>query len=125
MKSYFEIDTNQSIARVTLHGELIIDEFLALYEKLLLRPQFLPTMSVIWDARDASAVRLTSSDLQRIGNFVREKTIERGEGKAAWVVSADFEYGMGRMYELMTEGYIPVTFRVFRSIEEAIQWVME
>ena len=47
MKSYFEIDTNQSIARVTLHGELIIDEFLALYEKLLLRPQFLPTMSVI------------------------------------------------------------------------------
>jgi len=29
------------------------------------------------------------------------------------------------MYALMTEGYIPVTFRVFRSIEEATQWVME
>ena len=125
MKSYFEIDTNQSIARVTLHGELIIDEFLALYEELLLHPQFLPKMSIIWDSRDASAVKFTSSDLQRIGNFVREKTIERGEGKVAWVVSADFEYGMGRMYELMTEGYIPVTFRVFRSIEEATQWVME
>ena len=125
MKSSIEIDTNQSIARVTLHGELIIDEFLALYEELLLHPQFLPTMSVIWDARDASAVKFTSSDLQRIGNFVREKTIERGEGKASWVVSADFEYGMGRMYQLMTEGDIPVTFMVFRSIEEANQWAME
>ena len=125
MKNSIEIDTKQSVVRVTLHGKLIVDEFLALYEELLLHPQFLPKMSVIWDSRDASAVKFTSSDLQRIGNFVRDKTIESGEGKAAWVVSADFEYGMGRMYELMTEGYIPVTFRVFRSIEEANQWAME
>ena len=125
MKNSIEVDTNQSIARVTLHGELVRDEFLALYEEVLLHPQFLPKMSVIWDARDASAIRLTSSDLQRIGNVVREKILERGEGKAAWVVSADFEYGMGRMFELMTEGYIPVTFRVFRSMEEANKWAME
>jgi hypothetical protein len=59
MKTYFEIDTNQSIARVELHGDLVIDEFLALYEELLLHPQFLPRMSVIWDARDASAVKLS------------------------------------------------------------------
>ena len=83
MKNSIEIDTKQSVVRVTLHGKLIVDEFLALYEELLLHPQFLPKMSVIWDARDASATRLTSSDLQRIGNFVREKTLERGEGKAA------------------------------------------
>lgn len=125
MKSSIEIDTNQSVAKVTLHGELVLDKFLALYEELLLHPQFLPKMSVIWDARDATAIKITSSDIQRIGNFVREKALQRGEGKAAWVVSADFEYGMGRMYELMTEGYIPVTFRVFRSMEEANQWVVE
>jgi len=55
MKSSFEIDTNQSIARVKLHGELVVDEFVASYEELLLHPQFLPKMSVIWDARDAFA----------------------------------------------------------------------
>ena len=49
----------------------------------------------------------------------------RKGGKSAFVFSKDVEFGLGRMFEALSEGKegMPVEYRSFRDINEAREWL--
>ena len=83
-----------------------------------------PTMNLLWDLTKASLVHLTYSEARKIIDYVRPHTEKRAGGKTALVSPSDLEYGVSRQIKSLREFQHPSNqLEVFRSIEEANQWI--
>ena len=84
------------------------------------------TINVLWDFRRGSMALLSSVDLERIVDYVTFHSEKRAGGKTAIVVSRDLEYGISRVIETLREiRKVPLQLLIFRSMEEANQWLEE
>jgi len=85
-----------------------------------------PTMNVVWDFSKASLADTPATVVKQLSMLVQKLGCCRKNGKSAVIASRDLEYGMARMFQIMTEnGEIPFTIRVFRSFNEAKKWLIE
>ena len=50
------------------------------------------------------------------------KHLDRGDAKIACVVSSDVGFGMGRMYEILSDK-LPQQVCVFKKMEDAKDWI--
>jgi hypothetical protein len=61
--------------------------------------------------------------MQKIINYVQGFRKGPGGGKVALVVSGDLEYGLARMYDLLSEYQIDRELMVFKDYDEALRWI--
>ena len=47
-----------------------------------------------------------------------------GSGNCALVMSKELDYGLARMWQMMTEEHVEMEIDVFMSIDEAKDWVL-
>jgi hypothetical protein len=79
---------------------------------------------VLWDFSKASLSRISSNQIETILDYIKQHAEKRAGGKTAIVVSKTLEYGMSRMIQTLSELIsIPLEIKIFRSIEEAVQWL--
>jgi hypothetical protein len=63
-------------------------------------------------------------NMRNIAEIMKTHSPRRKGGKTAFVSSSLSAYGMGRMYEILNETKkSPVKRRVFRTREEAMDWL--
>ncbi len=109
---------------LTLHrvrGELHIDELRRTAKRFYDQAV---TLNVLWDFAGADLARIPSDDLNAIVSEVRAYTHSRAGGRTAFVVSAEVNFGLGRMVEMLsTTMDMPFQFRSFRSLEQAAGWL--
>ena len=83
-------------------------------------------MNALWDFRKGSMAQLLSGDLERIADNAVLHSEKRAGGKTAIVVSRDLEYGLARVLDTLRDiRKLPYQIEVFRSVEEANQWLDE
>ena len=75
------------------------------------------------DFREADLSSFQSPDIQMIRDFVSKHWGTGGNCKAALVVSGDLGFGLSRMYEFFIEDKTTNDVKVFRQIEEAMEWI--
>ena len=84
-----------------------------------------PTLHSLWDFSRTDPSNLKTEDLEQILSVAQEKALTREGGKTAFVAFSDLSYGIGRMYEILTEIYgHPVAHMVFKSHPEALDWLI-
>jgi hypothetical protein len=93
--------------------------------KLMDHPGFLPSMDCLWDCCAVDATDMTADDTSRMASFVNSPSNRRGVGRTALVADQDDAFGMGQMYALRFEDTVPGAFRVFRTIEAALEWLAD
>jgi hypothetical protein len=82
------------------------------------------TKNVLWDFRKASLYNISSIHIEKILDYVRRHAEKRSGGKTAILVSKDLEYGVSRIIQTIIEiKGIPFKTEIFRSFEEAFQWL--
>lgn len=116
----YEIDT-RGFVRITASASPTAEDELAVYRKMLADPSFEPGIDILLDNRARSASG-GSSHVQKMARLASGARSELAGCRCAIVVSNEVEFGMARMYELMTDGD-PLTVRVFRVLEEAETWL--
>ncbi len=85
-----------------------------------------PTKHVLWDLIDTTEVQLTSEEVEAIANFSPRYEGKRASGKTAFVAQKDILFGLSRMFEIQSSiRESPFPIMVFRSIDEAHQWLDE
>ena len=85
-----------------------------------------PTKHVIWDLLETTDVQFTSEQVERIATYQPPYDGKRKSGKSAIVAQENFLYGLSRMLEIQNNlGEAPYAIMVFRSIDEACQWIDE
>ena len=85
-----------------------------------------PTENVLWDLTDITEVQLTSEQIETIANSSLRSDGTRPKGKTALVAAEDEPFGISRMFGMLSEvKKVPIQVNIFRSMEEAYQWLSE
>ena len=83
------------------------------------------TELILWDLSQADMVTITPAVIQQIIKITAKTSANRRRGKTAAAAPSDLKFGLGRMAESYAElEALPFNYRVFRSRQEALQWLM-
>ncbi len=120
MPAYFKIDKERRLVMSTGAGVFSMTDALAHQENLLKDSDFEPTFSQLWDLTHVTKVDLTSEDLQRLS----QRSIFSRDSRRAILVNADLVFGLARMFEAFRENFGEEGIRVFRNLDDALEWVL-
>lgn len=112
----------EDLTIVTVHGQISTAEILAYAEKLHESKEL--TRLLLWDAMEVEVSGISSAEFREMGVKMKAIVQKRPDGKTAIVAGSDLNYGIGRMYSAYAELETnPVSYGIFRTIEEAIAWL--
>jgi hypothetical protein len=117
------IDRSRGLRTHRVTGELSLEAVLRTLGDVYADPEHDPDMDVLWDLREARVRRFSTRDVEDLRDFVSRHWGTGGRGRAALVVSNDLQYGMSRMYEMLSQGTTRGQIRVFRDMREARNWL--
>jgi hypothetical protein len=120
MPATYEIDKQRRLVISTGSDQLTLADALAHQDRLLKDPDFDPSFSQIMDLTRATLSGLGADDIRKIA----ERNIFSAESHRAIVVSSTLVYGFGRMFEMLRETAGENGIRVFRDLDEAVDWIL-
>ena len=120
MPATFAIDKQRRLVISTGWDTLTPADILAHQEKLLKDPEFNPNYSQIMDLTRVTDFEVQSGDIRMLA----QKTVFSRESHRAIVVSSNLGFGLSRMYEMHREAFGENGIRVFRDLDEAVDWIL-
>jgi hypothetical protein len=118
MPTGYHIDTSLRTIFRSFHGTLTHRDLIEDRKAIFADPAFDPTFQHLADVRPVVDIELSSNDIHHLASLpFLPKT-----SRKAYVVANDLQYGLLRMYQVLC-GEDERTFRVFRSMEEAWDWL--
>ena len=109
---------------VQMEGDFDLTAYEKAYRRLIESGDFPPGASILWDARGCSLGNLNARTMSKLVDLFRSQSEKRGKGKAAVVVGKELDFGLTRMFEMAYQDKISFQIRIFRSVEEADQWLV-
>ncbi len=108
---------------ITATGRFDLAHWLELMSAVPSIPGFRPGLKSLVDARQAH-LDLSGEDVGHLASMVRQHVEDRGGSgfKSAHVASGDLSFGLSRMLQVLAEDEV-LEFSVFRSLEEAMEWL--
>lgn len=94
---------------------------LAVYQEMMADPAFHPGIDILLDNR-ARSTGADSAHVKKMSRHTNNSSAELQGCRCAIVVENDVEYGMARMYDLISDSN-PLRVRVFRVMKEAEDWL--
>ncbi len=104
----------------TASGVITMAESLAHQEKLLRDPDFDPNFGQLVDFTHVTEVELSAPDVRRLALT----TVFSANSRRAILVKSDLQYGLARMFGMVRDGFGEKGIRVFRKLEDALEWVL-
>jgi hypothetical protein len=92
-------------------------------ETMMSHPEWRPGMPRCYDISNLDSGLLSVDELRKISGFASIHKKELGGGKIAMVTSRDLEYGLSRMLSVFVSQLGKSQLEVFRTREEAIDWL--
>ncbi len=77
----------------------------------------------IWDMNLFNFVSIDLNSIHYFISKIKPPSEKRAGMKAALVVDSDLGFGMMRMLGMLSENTLKVTIHVFRSKDQALQWL--
>jgi len=116
------VDTEHDLTIHKCSGSLIEQELMDTIESFYGGN---PTLYTLWDFSNASFDKISNEFLRQMFSIVQRGGSSRQGGKTAVIAPSDLEYGMARMFQIMSDNdAFPFKIKVFRSYDEASQWLL-
>jgi hypothetical protein len=124
----FSYDPASGIRTAIYRGAIDDAALLQAYRELIVRPDFVPQAHDLADLRGITGWNVTSDGLRQLGHLMSGgEKMPKPSAVAGLAIVADtpLAFGLARMYELITEAYLPKDTRVFQNGDEALAWLKE
>lgn len=95
----------------------------ALVESLVSSPEWKSEYLSILDFRNLDFSHFTTGDIREVAGILEKYYKRLGGGACAFVVRNTLEYGLIRMFEMLSGAKNPMDVRVFYSMGDAVQWI--
>ncbi len=115
-------DEDHHLVVIQFSGAITFDEEIEVLLATVEDPRFRPDSRILVDKRQAR-MKVAPEHVQPTMDLVLKNLQKFGQPKVATVVSADYDFGITRMLELVSDGVIPHDFMVFRDLGEACDWL--
>jgi hypothetical protein len=119
MPACYKIDKQRRLVMSTAYGTVSREDLLDHQNKLLADPDFDPTFSQLSDFGHMTKLEVTAADIR----VFAERNIFAPEARRAFVVPDDVAFGLARMFEMLRDAKGEQGIRVFRELEEGLDWV--
>ncbi len=120
MTAYFKIDKEHRLVMTTVSGVFNVADVLAHQVNLRKDPDFDPSFSQLIDFTHVTRVELKREEVQRVA----QESIFSPHSRRALLASNDAVFGLARMFEMLRENMGEQGIRVFRNLDEALDWVL-
>jgi hypothetical protein len=117
------IEKTKKIAHIKLSGLLSSKEILDAFDTVVADKKYKKGMGRLWDFREADFSSLTTDTVRQMAQYSLKFPPGINDVKVAFVTSRPLEYGLSRMFEMVSHAKTPIS--VFESIEEAEKWMTE
>ena len=120
MPVFLNIYKERRLVMSTVSGVVTIADALAHRENLRKHPDFEPSFSQLVDLSNVTKIEFSREDVERFA----QDTIFSLNSRRAAVATGDVVYGFARMFEMLRESKGEEGLRVFRHLDEALDWVL-
>jgi hypothetical protein len=120
----YSIDTQTGMRIHICTGNVTADGILQALGDVYSRENFSHAQHALWDFRNCTS-DISSDEMENIIIYVRKFRKGPGGGKVALVVSKDADFGLARMYGLLSEYQVDRKLMVFRDYDQALKWLKE
>lgn len=120
MPAYYKIDKERRLVLSTFSGVVTMADGLGHQDKLLQDPDFDPSFSQLIDYRHVTKIKLGPEDLR----ILAQRSIFSPESRRAMLVKSDAAFGLARKFEALRESFGEKGIRVFRDLEDALDWIL-
>ena len=119
MPASYTIDKERRLVTSTMTGVLTQAEVLEQVHQLVTDPTVDPAFSQLVDCRQVTELKCSAEEVRQIATT----DIFSAQSRRAFLVTDDLLYGLARMYEIHRELRGEGGIRVFRNVDEAMEWV--
>jgi hypothetical protein len=120
----YSIDIKRGLSIHTCTGTIGANDLLRAINTLYSSPDYSHSYHSLWDFRDCTA-NLSSDEMRRIVDLEQTDQKGPGAGKVALVVGKTLDFGLARMYHMLSEQKVDRPLMVFRDYEDALKWIEE
>ncbi|MFO7986956.1 MAG: hypothetical protein R6U38_13935 [Desulfatiglandaceae bacterium] len=121
----FEIHPYDGIFEVRTYGDAEFGKFRDILEGLVTHEKWQPGTPFLMNHTELNSATLTNEDMRQIAELNGQYSARVGPSKCALLLPRDLEYGMGRIWEAFVEDKWDASEELFRSREEAIEWLSD
>jgi len=115
-----EIDRSRRLIIKTAEGEVSFSDVQQSCEQMFADPDFDPSFDMLWDARMATAIDLSSN---QVVFFAQNPMLHKGS-RLAFVAPESHVFGVLRMFEIYYSMIAnPARTYVFRKMSDAVDWL--
>ncbi len=120
MPASYKIDKERSLVMTAGTGVLTKEDIQGHMDRLSADPEFDPTFSQLLDFREITAVEFGPEEVRQFA----QRKIYSSISRRAFLVTNDLQFGLARMFETYRELNGETGIRVFRTFEEAMDWIV-
>ncbi|HMD39940.1 MAG TPA: hypothetical protein VKH15_11700 [Candidatus Acidoferrum sp.] len=120
MPTFYKIDKERRLVMSTGTGIFNKEEALSHQRRLLADPDFDPSYSQLTDFTHITQFDLSAQDVRQLA----QRSVFAPDARRAFLVASDLAFGLARMFEMFSEGAGEQGIRIFRNLEEALDWVL-
>jgi hypothetical protein len=119
MPACYKIERDRKLVMSTGYGVVTRKDLLEHQNQLLDDPNFDPEFSQLADFGHVTKVEVTAADIE----FFAQRRIFAPDARRAFVVPDDVCFGLARMFEMLCDAKGERGIRVFRALEDGLDWV--
>jgi hypothetical protein len=120
MSADYKIDKERRLVLSSGSGLLTKEDILGHMDRLSKDPDFEPDFSQLADFSQVTGVEFGPEDVRQFA----QRDIYSSRARRAIVVKDDLQYGLARMFEIHRDLKGETGIRVFRSLDEALEWAL-
>lgn len=120
MPAFYKIDKERRVVLSFGAGVLTKEDILGHMDRLSKDLDFDPDFFQVSDFRQTTVVEFGPEEVRQFA----EREIFSSRARRAFVVRGDFQYGLARMFQIHRELNGEEGIQVFRTIEEALDWIL-
>jgi|SRR6267154_6093702 hypothetical protein len=120
MSAFYKIDKERRLVLSSGTGVLTKEDILGHMERLSKDPDFDPEFSQLTDFTKITALEIGPEDIRQFA----QKNLFSPHSRRALLVKDDLQFGLARMFEIHRELKGETGIRVFRTLDEALDWIL-
>lgn len=117
------IDEGRHLREQKIKGAIDVPGLQTLLGNFYQSEAYDPSMDSLWDLTEADFREVKTEEIRALAEMVSKHWGSDARSRAALVVSQDLGFGLARMYEILLSALDSPNVMVFRSIEEARDWL--
>lgn len=122
MSVEYRIDTTRGVVFSTWHGKLTAEDLNDVARHLRSDPAFNPDYRQLVDLSNVTGVTASFDAMRHYASDPHGDPFS-GKGRRALIAPHNLTFGMARMYEALREDKDQGGLRVFRTLQEGLQWL--